>query len=289
LGETCRKDFAILHNHNQNQDEIVFTSGATEAINLVVQSYGRNNLQAGDEIILTVAEHHSNLVPWQLLAHEKNLTLRFIPLDPNTQLLDLKVFQTLLSNEKTKVVAFQHVSNVLSTVNPVQEMVQMVKQHAHPNAVILLDACQSLPNRPVNVQDLQVDFLVASGHKLCGPTGIGFLWGKEQLLNEKMPPWKGGGEMIDTVTLETSKVARRSRPIRSRDPGHCASDWIGRRVGLPRFDWGYASRARLRTRTGRVLVSTIANRSGIATAGTLVGGTPGGGTVCLCASVGPSQ
>jgi cysteine desulfurase/selenocysteine lyase len=183
-----------------SRNEIVFTSGATEAINLVVQSYGRANLEAGDEIVLTVAEHHANFVPWQILAQEKNLKLKFVHLDPETGGIDVNELEGYL-NEKTKIVAFQHVSNVLACINPVQEIVKKVRSQA-PNAAIVLDACQSLPHMVVDVQDLGVDFLAASGHKMCGPTGIGFLWGKEKLLNE-MPPWKSGGEMIDQVTLES--------------------------------------------------------------------------------------
>jgi cysteine desulfurase/selenocysteine lyase len=183
-----------------SRNEIVFTSGATEAINLVAHSYGRANLVAGDEIVLTVAEHHANFVPWQLLAQEKNLNLKFVHLDPETGGINVNELEGYL-NERTKIVAFQHVSNVLACINPVKEIVQKVRRHA-PHAAIVLDACQSLPHMVVDVQDLGVDFLAASGHKMCGPTGIGFLWGKEQLLNE-MPPWKSGGEMIDQVTLES--------------------------------------------------------------------------------------
>ena len=183
------------------RNEIVFTSGATEAVNLIAQTYGRQELQAGDRIVLTVCEHHANIVPWQLLAEEKGLDLQFARLTEDEQ-LDTDHLKSLL-NEHTKLVAFQHVSNVLSTTNPVREIVASVRTTAHPDCVVLLDACQSVPHMPVNVQDLGIDFLVASGHKMCGPTGIGFLWGKEELLN-RMPPWKGGGEMIDQVTLTGS-------------------------------------------------------------------------------------
>lgn len=185
-----------------SRNEIIFTSGATESINLVVQSYGRTNLREGDEVLLTVTEHHANLVPWQMLAQEKGLVLKFARVSEETGAVDLDHFESLLS-PKTRFVAFQHVSNVLGAVNPVEDMVAMVRSKAADDAKILLDACQSVPNMPVNVQDLGVDFLAASGHKMCGPTGIGFLWGKLDLLNS-MPPWKGGGEMIDQVTLEGS-------------------------------------------------------------------------------------
>ena len=182
-----------------SRNEIVFTSGATDALNIVAYSYGRAFLQEGDEILLTVAEHHSNLVPWQIVAAEKGLTLKFVNLLDGE--LDLDHLQSLLS-EKTKILSFQHVSNVLACQNPVVEIVQMVRQTS-PHCKVVLDACQSVPHMPLNVMSLGVDFLAASGHKMCGPTGIGFLWGREDLLNS-MPPWKGGGEMIDQVTLTTS-------------------------------------------------------------------------------------
>jgi cysteine desulfurase / selenocysteine lyase len=182
-----------------SRSEVVFTSGATEAINLVAYSYGRSFLNEGDEIVLSVAEHHSNLVPWQIIAAEKGIILKFVELSNGG--LDLNHLKSLLS-ERTKIVSFQHVSNVLACTNPVQEIVQMVRE-ASPECKILLDACQSVPHMPVNVVDLGIDFLAASGHKMCGPTGIGFLWGREDLLNQ-MPPWKGGGEMIDQVTLTSS-------------------------------------------------------------------------------------
>jgi cysteine desulfurase/selenocysteine lyase len=185
-----------------SRSEIIFTSGATEAINLVVATYGRANLVKGDEVLLTASEHHSNLVPWQMLAQEKGLTLKFVRTDPVTGGLDLEHFESLLSKQ-TKFVSFAHVSNVLACINPVKKMVAMVRAKAADDAVVLLDACQSVPHMPTDVQDLGVDFLAASGHKMCGPTGIGFLWGRLDLLNS-MPPWKGGGEMIDQVTLEGS-------------------------------------------------------------------------------------
>lgn len=184
-----------------SREEIVFTSGATEAINLIVQTYGRENLKTGDEVVLTVVEHHANLVPWQMLAKEKGFTIKYAKVNRDTGALDLEHFASLLSS-KTKMVGFQHVSNVLAAINPVEEMVEMVRT-ASPTAKIVLDACQSVPHMPVNVQKLGVDFLVASGHKMCAPTGIGFLWGKLDLLNS-MPPYQGGGEMIDEVTLEGS-------------------------------------------------------------------------------------
>lgn len=189
----------------RSRNEIVFTSGATEAINLVVNSYGRTNLKPGDEIVLTEMEHHSNLVPWQMIAKETGAVIKYTKIDFESGGLDLDHFESLLT-ERTKVVGFQHVSNVLACINPVKDMVATVRRKS-PEAVILMDACQSVPHMKVDVQELGVDFLAASGHKMCGPTGIGFLWGKEDILNS-MPPFMGGGEMIDQVTLEGSTFAR---------------------------------------------------------------------------------
>jgi cysteine desulfurase/selenocysteine lyase len=202
--EGARDSIASFVNAN-SRNEIIFTSGATEAINLVVNSYGRPNLKAGDEILLTEMEHHSNLVPWHMLAQETGAIIKYVPVNHDTGLLDLNKMESLLS-EKTKFVAFQHVSNVMACVNPVKDMVSMVRSKS-PEAKILLDACQSVPHMKVDVQDLGADFLAASGHKMCGPTGIGFLWGKEEILNS-MPPYMGGGEMIDQVTLEGSTFAQ---------------------------------------------------------------------------------
>ena len=203
--EDGRDAVASFVNAN-SRNEIVFTSGATEAINLVASSYSRAiKLKKGDEIVLTEMEHHSNLVPWQIIAAETGATLRFVKIDFEKGGLDLDHMETLL-NENTKIVSFQHVSNVMGCVNPVEEMVAMVRGKASPDAVVILDACQSLPHMKVDVQSLGVDFLAASGHKMCAPTGIGFLWGREDILNS-MPPYMGGGEMIDHVTLEGSTFA----------------------------------------------------------------------------------
>lgn len=201
--EEARDDVAGLINA-RSRNECVFTKGATEAINLVAMTFGRANVGPGDEIISTEVEHHSNIVPWQILASETGGTLKFAHVDKETGTLDVEEFKTLLS-EKTKIVAFQHVSNTLGCINPVSDLVDAVRQKA-PNAKIVLDACQSVPHQPVDVQALGVDFMAFSGHKMCGPTGIGALWGREELLNS-MPPFLGGGEMIDHVTLEESTFA----------------------------------------------------------------------------------
>lgn len=178
--------------------EIIFTRNATEAINLVAQSWGRANLQAGDRILLTVSEHHSNLVPWQLLAAQIGLELDFIELDAQGR-LDLSDLDQLLT-ERTKLVAMTHMSNVLGTINPVERVIAAAKQ---VGALVLLDGAQSVPHIPVNVQALGCDFLAFSGHKMCGPTGIGVLWARRELL-EAMPPFMGGGDMIKRVGLRES-------------------------------------------------------------------------------------
>lgn len=179
--------------------EVIFTRGTTESINLVAQSWGRANLQEGDVVLSTVMEHHANIVPWQLLAAEKGFTLCFIPiLDDGT--LDLEAYAALLNAGKVKLVNVMHASNVLGTINPVEQMTQM----AHDaGALILVDGAQSVPHMLVDVQALAVDFFAFSGHKMCAPTGIGVLYGKRALL-EAMPPWMGGGDMIATVALEGS-------------------------------------------------------------------------------------
>ena len=201
--EDARDTIASFVNAS-SRNEIVFTSGASEAINLVAQTYGRSNLRPGDEIVITEMEHHSNIVPWQMIAKETGAVLRYTNIDFETGGIDVDQFVSLF-NEKTKIVAFQHVSNVMGCINPVEKIVEKVRSKS-PNAVIVLDACQSVPHMKVDVQDLGVDFMAFSGHKMCGPTGIGFLWGKENLLNS-MPPYMGGGEMIDQVTMEESTFA----------------------------------------------------------------------------------
>lgn len=179
--------------------EIIFVRNATEAINLVAQSWGRSQLGPGDEVILTELEHHSNLVPWQLLAQEKGLTLRFVPLIGDAR-LDLSAYDELL-NARTRLVAFSGMSNVLGTITPAKEIVD--KAHA-AGALTLIDGAQLVSHAPVDVVDLGVDFLAFSGHKMCGPTGIGVLYGRRELL-EEMPPFMGGGDMIRRVTLRGSE------------------------------------------------------------------------------------
>jgi cysteine desulfurase/selenocysteine lyase len=180
--------------------QIIFTRNTTESINLVANTWGRKNLHAGDVIVLTEMEHHSNLVPWQLLAAELNLQLEFVPV-ADDGLLDLGEYEKLLRLEP-KLVAFTHMSNVLGTINPAKAMTT----HAHAaGALVLIDGAQSVPHFPVDVQALDADFLVFSGHKMCGPTGVGVLYGRRQLL-EEMPPFLGGGDMIKKVELRTFKA-----------------------------------------------------------------------------------
>jgi cysteine desulfurase/selenocysteine lyase len=184
-----------------SRQEIVFTRNASEAINLVAYAWGNANVQVGDEIILSVMEHHSNLIPWQLLAQRSGAVLKFVELT-ETQEFDLDHYKSLLS-DKTKLVSVVHVSNTLGCVNPVQEIVQLAHQ---VGARVLIDACQSVPHMPIDVQAMNCDWLVASGHKMCGPTGAGFLYGKLDLLRS-MPPFLGGGEMIADVFLDHSTYA----------------------------------------------------------------------------------
>jgi len=193
--EAVRDRLKVFINAHSRQ-EIIYTRNATEAINLVAYSWGLNTLKAGDEILTSVMEHHSNLVPWQMIAAKTGAVIKFVGLD-ESQSLDLSQFKDLLS-EKTKLVALVHISNTLGCVNPVAELTALAHQ---VGAKVLLDACQSAPHFPLDVQALDCDWLVASGHKMCGPTGIGFLYGKEAIL-EAMPPFLGGGEMIDEVFFD---------------------------------------------------------------------------------------
>ncbi|TVQ48144.1 MAG: SufS family cysteine desulfurase [Gloeocapsa sp. DLM2.Bin57] len=178
--------------------EIVFTRNATEAINLVAYSWGLENLQPGDEIILSVMEHHSNVVPWQIIAQKTGALLKFVPLT-SEETLDMEGFRHLI-NSKTKLVAIVHVSNTLGCINPVEEITSLAHDYG---AKVLIDACQSVPHLPIDVGAIACDWLVASGHKMCAPTGIGFLYGQEAILQE-MQPFLGGGEMIADVFLEYS-------------------------------------------------------------------------------------
>jgi cysteine desulfurase/selenocysteine lyase len=176
--------------------EIIFTRGTTEAINLVAQSYGRANMGAGDEVLITAMEHHSNIVPWQMLCEEKGAKLRVAPMNDEGELL-LAEFEKLLG-PRTKIVAVSHVSNALGTINPLKQMIAAAHSKGIP---VVVDGAQAVPHLAVDVQDLDADFYAFSGHKMYGPTGIGVLYGKTALL-EAMPPYQGGGDMISSVTFE---------------------------------------------------------------------------------------
>ncbi|MDJ0649842.1 MAG: SufS family cysteine desulfurase [Xenococcaceae cyanobacterium MO_188.B19] len=180
------------------REEIVYTRNASEAINLVAYTWGLNNLNKGDEIILSVMEHHSNIVPWQIIAQKTGAVIKWIQLNEQ-EALDLDGYKSLLS-DKTKLVSVVHVSNTLGVINPVKEIAKLAHEYG---AKVLIDACQSVPHMPIDVQEIDCDWLVASGHKMCAPTGIGFLYGKKTLL-ESMPPFLGGGEMISEVYFDHS-------------------------------------------------------------------------------------
>jgi cysteine desulfurase / selenocysteine lyase len=189
------RDFINASSHR----EIIYTRGTTEGINLVVMTWGRKNLGAGDVVISTAMEHHSNIVPWQILAEDKGFTLKFIPVLADGT-LDMESYRQLLWDNPVKLVTVVHSSNVLGTINPVKEMARLAHEQG---ALILVDGAQSVPHMPIDVQDLDCDFFAFSGHKMVGPTGIGILYGKRDIL-DAMPPYMGGGDMISRVTLDGS-------------------------------------------------------------------------------------
>ena len=200
--------------------EIVFTRNASEAINLVARTWGDANLREGDEVLLTLMEHHSNLVPWQLLAQRTGCVLRHVGITESGE-LDLDDFRAKLS-DRTRLVSLVHISNALGCCNPLGEVIPLA--HA-VGALVLVDACQSLAHQPIDIAAMEADFLVGSSHKLCGPTGMGFLWGREVLL-EAMPPFLGGGEMIQDVFLDTSSWAVLPHKFEAGTPA------IGEAVGM---------------------------------------------------------
>ena len=195
--EAVRRFINARHGH-----EVIFTRNTTEAINLVATSFGQAFVKAGDEIVVSTMEHHSNLVPWQMLCERQRAVLRVVPVTDRGE-LELDAFEAMLG-PRTRLVALTWVSNALGTVNPVREIVALAHARGIP---VLLDAAQAAPHRAVDVQDVGCDFLAFSGHKMLGPTGVGVLYGREEWL-ERIPPYQGGGDMIDTVTLEKSTWAR---------------------------------------------------------------------------------
>ena len=198
-------------------EEIVFTRGTTEAINLVASSFCGSQMQAGDEVIVSEMENHSNIVPWQLQATKLGIRLRVIPMCDDFR-LDLQAYEQLF-NEHTRLVSITHVSNVLGTVNPVEELIRIAHEHGVP---VLVDAAQSAPHKKLDVQQMDCDFLALSGHKMYGPTGIGVLYGKESWL-EKLPPYQGGGEMIDKVTWERTTFERLPFKFEAGTPDYVAT------------------------------------------------------------------
>ena len=193
--EDARKKIAAFINA-AHSDEVIFTKGTTDSINLVASSFGRKFLNAGDSILISAMEHHSNIVPWQMICEERGATLKVIPMDSNG-VMRIELLPELL-DDKVKLVAFTYVSNSLGTINPVREI---LRQAHEKNIPVLIDAAQAIQHIPLDVQELDVDFIAFSGHKIYGPTGIGVLYGKEKWLNA-MPPYQGGGDMIKTVTFE---------------------------------------------------------------------------------------
>ena len=185
--------------HANSTKEIVFVRGATEAINLVAQSFGRNTLGSEDEIIITELEHHANIVPWQLLSQQTGAKLKYVPINDDGELIESEYKKIL--NEKTRIVAVGHISNALGTINPIENMINLAHEYG---AKVLIDGAQATSHTSVDVKKLDCDFYVFSGHKLFGPTGIGVLYGKEDLL-EKMPPYQGGGDMIKMVTMKETQ------------------------------------------------------------------------------------
>ena len=197
--------------------EIVFTRGTTEGLNLVAATFSQAFMQAGDEVIVSVMEHHSNIVPWQLAAMQRGIKLRVIPMSDDG-VLDIEAYKRLF-NEKTKMVSVAHVSNVLGTVNPVAEIIKIAHAHDVP---VMVDGAQSAPHFAIDVQKLDCDFLVFSGHKMYGPTGIGVLYGKEEWL-EKLPPYQGGGEMIEHVSFEKTTFEQPPLKFEAGTPDYIAS------------------------------------------------------------------
>ena len=198
-------------------NELVFTRGTTEGLNLIASSFSEAFMQEGDEVIVSTVEHHSNIVPWQLQQPRKGIVLKVIPMDDNGA-MDLQAFEKMIS-QKTKIVSISHVSNVLGTINPVEEVIRIAHEH---NIPVVVDGAQSTPHFKVDMQQLDCDFFVFSGHKVYGPTGIGVLYGKEAWL-DKLPPYQGGGEMIEHVSFEKSTFERPPLKFEAGTPDYIAT------------------------------------------------------------------
>ena len=210
--------------HAAKVEEIVFTRGTTESINLVAQTFCESQMKAGDEVVISCMEHHSNIVPWQLQAEKRGIVLRVIPMT-DEGILKLDEYEKLF-NERTKLVSCTQVSNVLGTVNPVKEMIATAHAHGVP---FLVDGAQSAPHLKIDVQDMDCDFFAFSGHKMYGPTGVGVLYGKEEWL-EKLPPYQGGGEMIATVTFEKTTFEKPPLKFEAGTPDYVATTGLARAI-----------------------------------------------------------
>ena len=221
--EAARKKLQRFINAREAR-EVIFTSGTTDGINLVAQGWGRSFVGAGDEIVLTVLEHHSNIVPWQMLAEERGATIKVVPIDDAGELLT-DAYEALFS-DRTRIVALGHVSNALGSINPVRRMVAFAHSRGVP---VLVDGAQAAPHLAVDVQELDCDFYAFSGHKMCGPTGIGVLYGRAALL-EAMQPFKGGGDMIHTVTFEKTTYAPIPHKFEAGTPPIAAAIGLGAAV-----------------------------------------------------------
>ncbi len=224
LYENAREAIAEFINA-PTAEQVVFTRNTTESINLVAYTWARANLKSGDVIVLTEMEHHSNLIPWQILMQERGIRLEFIPVQANGY-LDLDGYRSLLELEP-KLVSFTHMSNVLGTINPAGEIIDLAHR---AGAVTLVDAAQSVPHQPVDVQDLKADFLAFSGHKMCGPTGIGVLYGRKDLL-EAMPPFLGGGDMIRRVHLRSFSTNEIPYKFEAGTPAIAEAIGLGAAIG----------------------------------------------------------
>ena len=216
LHEAARETVRCFINANSTS-EIVFTRGTTEGLNLVASSFVEEMMGEGDEVIVSEMEHHSNIVPWQLQAAKRGIAIRVIPMDDEGK-LDMDAYEALFS-ERTRLVSVAHVSNVLGTVNPVKEMARIAHEHGVP---IMVDGAQSTPHFRVDMQDIDCDFFVFSGHKMYGPTGIGVLYGKEEWL-DRLPPYQGGGEMIESVTFEKTTFERLPFKFEAGTPDYVAT------------------------------------------------------------------